>query len=78
MDKNSVWEKSQAVKLQVSENILSGFDIGFDKRISKELEEELRSFVKWVENNYRIPITLWVDFEYKHYLINRKGNEQGC
>lgn len=73
MYNNSVWEKSQAVKLQVSENILSGFDIGFDKRISKELEEELRSFVKWVENNYRIPITLWVDFEYKHYLINRNA-----
>ena len=77
MYNNSVWEKSQAVKLQVSENILSGFDIGFDKRISKEIEEELRSFVKWVENNYRIPITLWVDFEYKHYLINRKGKRVG-
>ena len=77
MYKNSVWEKSRAVKLQVSENILSGFDIGFDKSISKEVEEELRSFIKWVENNYRIPITLWVDFEYKHYLINCKGKRVG-
>ena len=77
MDKNSVWEKSQAVKLQVCESIPSGFNIGFDRRISKEVEQELRDFVKWVENNYRIPITLWVDFEYKHYLINRKGKRVG-
>ena len=77
MYNNSVWEKSQAVKLQVCESIPSGFNIGFDRRISKEVEQELRDFVKWVENNYRIPITLWVDFEYKHYLINRKGKRVG-
>ncbi|MBQ7325039.1 MAG: hypothetical protein IJW98_04795, partial [Clostridia bacterium] len=27
--------------------------------------------------NYRIPITLWVDFEYKHYLIRRDGKRVG-
>ena len=74
---NSVWLKAQTVKLQVCENILPEFDIGFDKRISKDVEKELRSFVKWVENNYRIPITLWVDFEYNHYLISREGKRVG-
>ena len=64
MTKNSIWEKAQTLKLQVSENILPGFDIGFDKRIPKENEKELRSFVSWVESNYCIPITLYVDFEY--------------
>lgn len=39
MTKNSIWEKAQTLKLQVSENILSGFDIGFDKRIPKEIEK---------------------------------------
>ena len=74
MVENSVWKKAQKVKMQVSDNILPEFDIWFDKKISKDVEEELRSFVKWVEGNYRIPITLSVDFEYKHYLISQKGN----
>ncbi len=73
----SVWKRAQNTELRVSENILPGFDIGFDKRISKEVEDELRTFVKWVENNYRIPITLWVDFEYNHYLVSRKGKRVG-
>ena len=73
----SVWERAQNAELRVSENILPGFDIGFDKRISKEVEDELRAFVKWVENNYRVPITLWVDFEYNHYLVSRKGKRVG-
>lgn len=74
---NSVWLKAQTVQLQVSEKILPEFDIGFDKRIPKNLEQELRSFVNWVESNYRIPITLWVDFEYNHYLISRDGKRVG-
>ena len=77
MTENRVWLKAQSVKLQVSETILPGFDIGFDKRISKELKEELCSFVKWVESHYRIPITLWVDFEYNHYFMSRKGKRVG-
>lgn len=77
MTKNSIWEKAQTLKLQVSENILPGFDIGFDKRIPKEIEKELRSFVSWVESNYRIPVTLYVDFEYNHYLVNRNGKRVG-
>ncbi|MBQ3562445.1 MAG: hypothetical protein IJA13_02740, partial [Clostridia bacterium] len=77
MNQNSVWLKAQTLKLQVSENILPEFDIGFDKRIPKDVEEELRSFVKWVENNYHFPITLWVDFEYNHYLISSDGRRVG-
>ena len=30
-----------------------------------------------MESNYRIPITLWVDFEYKHYLIRKDGKRVG-
>ena len=77
VNQNSVWLKAQTLKLQVSENILPEFDIGFDKRIPKDVEEELRSFVKWVENNYHFPITLWVDFEYNHYLISSDGRRVG-
>ena len=73
MNENSVWKKAQIVELDISKNIVPGFDIGFDKRISDDIEKEMRSFVKWMEDNYRIPITLWVDFEYSHYLIRRDG-----
>ena len=77
MKESSVWKRAQTLELQVAESILPEFSIGFDKRISKETETELRSFIAWMESNYRIPITLWVDFEYKHYLISRKGKRVG-
>ena len=77
MNDNSIWKKAQVVELKVSENILPEFSVGFDKRIPIEVEKELRSFVAWIEHNYCIPITLWVDFEYNHYLINRNGKRVG-
>ena len=77
MNENSIWKRAQTIELMVSNDILQGFNIGFDKEIPKEVEKELRFFVKWMENNYRIPVTLWVDFEYKHYLISRKGERVG-
>ena len=77
MTENSVWRKAQTVELKIAENILPEFNIGFDKRIPMEVKQELCSFVTWVENNYRIPITLWVDFEYNHYLIGRSCKRAG-
>lgn len=77
MFENSVWKKAQTVNLRVSEGILPELDIGFDKRIPKDVEAALRSFVTWLESHYRFPITLWVDFEYKHYLVSRKGERVG-
>lgn len=77
MTDHGVWTKAQSVKLQVADHILPEFSIGFDKRIPKEVEQELCSFVKWVERNYRVPITLWVDFEYNHYLVSGKGKRVG-
>ena len=77
VSENSVWKKAQTAKLNVSKNIVSEFSIGFDKRVPKEVEQELRMFVTWVEQNYRIPITLWVDFKYNHYLISRSGKRVG-
>ncbi|MBQ8836847.1 MAG: hypothetical protein IJ002_04990 [Clostridia bacterium] len=75
MTEANLWVKAKEVNLQVASEILPGFDIGFDKEISKDMQEELRAFVTWVENNFYIPITLWVDFEYKHYLV-RKNRER--
>lgn len=77
MSKINVWEKAQKVELQVTEDILPVLDIGFDEKVSTETQKELCNFVKWLENNYRFPITLWVDFEYKHYLIRHNGKRVG-
>ena len=76
MTENCVWKKAQTVELKVSENILPEFNIGFDKKIPTEVEQELRSFVTWVENNYRIPITLWVDFSSYPVFDNEDGIPQ--
>ena len=73
----NIWKKAQSVQLGVSEGIEPCFSIGFDRRIPPETENEMRSFVSWVESRYSIPITLWVDFEYKHYLVSREGKRVG-
>ena len=77
MNENSVWEKAKTIELEVEKNILPEFDIGFDRKIPDDIEKEMRSFVAWIEEHYRIPITLWVDFEYKHYLIRQDGKRVG-
>ena len=66
MNENSVWQKAQTIELEVAKDILPEFDIGFDRNIPTDIEKEMRSFVAWMEENYCIPITLWVDFVYKH------------
>ena len=77
MNEANVWEKAQIIELEVPKNILPEFNIGFDKNIPNDIKKELSTFVNWIESNYRIPITLWVDFEYKHYLIARNGKRVG-
>ncbi len=77
MKKENLWFRTKDIHLQTSENVGSGFDIGFDKRIPIETQNELCKFVKWVEQNFNIPISVWVDFEYKHYLVKRDGNRVG-
>ena len=73
----NIWDKAQTVQLQVAEHIKPEFDLGFDKQITADTKEELKRFVRWVENHYHIPITLWVDFEYRHYLVLRNGQRVG-
>ena len=77
MKESNLWLKAQNVNIKKSSDIESGFNIGFDKRIPQETQKELRSFIKWVEKNFDIPITLWVDFEYNHYLIRRDKKRVG-
>ena len=73
----SVLVRAQKIELQVAKEIIPGFNIGFDKKIPETVQSELYAFVEWMESNYRIPITFWVDFDYKHYLIRRDGKRVG-
>lgn len=77
MRDSNLWFRAKGVHIQTSEEIVPGFDIGFDNKIPEETKNELRKFVKWVEDNFNIPITLWVDFEYKHYLLSKDGKRVG-
>lgn len=77
MNSNNIWYRAKQVAIQKTDNIKSGFDVGFDDNILEETKVELRNFVSWVEKNFNMPITLWVDFEYKHYLKDRNGNKVG-
>jgi hypothetical protein len=72
-----LWEKAKAVCIQTGPEIVGGFSLGFDKRITEETKNALIDFVYWVEDNYPIPVTLWVDFKYNHYLVTRKKKRVG-
>jgi hypothetical protein len=34
-------------------------------------------FIYWVEDHYNLPITLWVDFKYKQYMIGSDRKRTG-
>lgn len=65
-----LWENAKQLSIRTGSRIVGGFDIGFDRRIPKETVDELMGFAYWVEDRYAMPITLWVDFQYKHYLLD--------
>lgn len=77
MNPNNIWYRAKHVLIQTSDDIKDGFDIGFDDEISEEIKTELKNFISWVEKNFNLPITLWVDFEYKHYLKKSNGKQVG-
>ena len=76
MRKNHLWNRAKDVKIQTTPDIVGNFSIGFDSKISEETKDVLMRFVYWVEDNFNLPITLWVDFKYRHYLI-RDGKRVG-
>ena len=68
------WEESKALSIQTGADIVGGFDVGFDKAIPEATRDALMDFVYWVEDQYALPVTLWVDFKYRHYLLD--GNKK--
>ncbi len=69
--------RAQKVEIITSDNIKHEFDIGFDDKIPEETRMELRKFVSWVENNFNVPVTLSVDFEFRYYLLSRNKKRVG-
>ena len=72
-----LWEKAKAVCIQTGPEIVGGFSLGFDKRITEETKNALIDFVYWAEDHFHFPVTLWVDFKYNHYLIDKQNNRVG-
>ena len=76
MRENHLWNRAKDVKIQTTPDIVGNFSIGFDSKIPEETKDALMHLVYWVEDNFNLPITLWVDFKYRHYLI-RDGKRVG-
>ena len=77
MRENHLWNRAKNVKIQIGPQIVGNFDIGFDSKIPEATKDALMDFVYWVEDHFSLPITLWVDFKYNHYLIDADGKRVG-
>ena len=77
MRENHLWNRAKAARIRTSPDIVGNFDIGFDSNIPEDTKDALMHFVYWVEDNFYLPVTLWVDFKYNHYLIDADGKRVG-
>ena len=77
MNENHLWNRAKQVQMQTSSEIVGGFDVGFDGKIPEEAKDALMKFVYWVEDHFSLPVTLWVDFKYNHYLMEQSGKRVG-
>lgn len=77
MNMKNVWDRSHGLPIQTEPDIVGGFSIGFDEQIPEDTKDRLMHYVHWVEDHYHMPVTLWVDFENKHYLRNEDGTQTG-
>ena len=71
MRENHLWNRAKNAPIQVGAAIAGDFDIGFDDRIPEETRQALLRFICWVEEHFSLPVTLWVDFKYNHYLLDK-------
>ena len=75
MRKDHLWNKAKNVNIQTGPEITGGFSIGFDSKIPEVTQDALMKFVYWAEDHFSFPVTLWVDFRYNHYLVDKDGFE---
>lgn len=77
MREDHLWNQTKALEIQTGPEIVGGFSLGFDERIPEETKEELIRFVYWVEDRFNLPVTLWVDFKFNHYLMDQNRKRVG-
>lgn len=77
LENRDLWERAGELSIQTSADIVEGFSVGFDRQIPEETKNALIRFIYWVEDHYSMPVTLWVDFKYRHYLRNRQKKRVG-
>ena len=77
MMEQTIWTAAAHLNIRTAPHIQPGFSYGFDDAVPTEIRKELLGFINWVEANFAMPVPLWVDFEYKHYLISRAGKRVG-
>ena len=77
MEKNNLWEQAKLLDIQTGEDIVGGFSVGFDKAVDEQTKDALMRFAYWVEDHYALPVTLWVDCKYRHYLVNNNKPRVG-
>ena len=77
MRESHLWNAAKNISIRTSPEIVGNFDIGFDPKIPEETKDQLMKFVYWVEDHFHLPVTLWVDFKYNHYLISKSGKRVG-
>lgn len=77
MREDHLWNRAKNLQIQTGPDIAGSFNVGFDCEIPEETKDALMRFVYWVEDNFYLPVTLWVDFKYNHYLIDRNKKRVG-
>ena len=77
MNMKDLWTMAAQLPIETGEDIVGGFDVGFDAKISDSTKDALMEFVYWVEDHFAMPVTLWVDFKYNHYLVDRSKKRVG-
>ena len=77
MKENHLWNRASAARIHTGPEITGGFSIGFDRNIPETTRDALIRFVYWVEDRFSLPVTLWVDFKYNHYLMSRDKKRVG-
>ena len=77
MRNTHLWNRAKTVNIQKPPDIIGDFDIGFDAAVPEETKDALMAFAYWVEDNFSLPVTLWVDVLHKHYLVDKSHKRVG-
>lgn len=77
MMENTMWTRASTLEVILASHMQPGFDYGFDDAVPAGMRKQLCDFMAWVEGHFALPVPLWVDFEYKHYLVSREGGRRG-